>query len=279
MAGARRIPGLVVAAGGLILLAAVLGLGIRAWDIWVVEGLGRLDFTSPPGLVLFGLLAGAGAFFSPCAFALFPGYVSYQLALLADGGVSRLGRISRAVVLGGACGAGGIAFFLTVGLLLSLVAWPLGWLLVNLKPVLAVLIVLMGILLLAGRSPGGGQVGSLATRLVLPTPKPSTGSAGAMFAYGAVYGLASTACTLPVYVSIVVLPLGSGQIGAALLTFGSFALAMAALMVGTALVVGLSGNALLTGLRASAPWIVRAAGVVLIIVGIYEGYFFFKTGM
>jgi cytochrome c biogenesis protein CcdA len=100
-----------------------------------------------------------------------------------------------------------------------------------------------------------------------------------MFAYGAVYGLASTACTLPVYVSIVVLPLGSGQIGAALLTFGSFALAMAALMVGTALVVGLSGNALLTGLLASAPWIVRAAGVVLIIVGIYEGYFFFKTGM
>ncbi|MBI3121697.1 MAG: hypothetical protein HYZ03_05405, partial [candidate division NC10 bacterium] len=58
-----------------------------------------------------------------------------------------------------------------------------------------------------------------------------------------------------------------------------FAFAMAALMVGTALIAGLPGNALLVCLRTSAPWIVRAAGLVLIVVGIYEGYFFVKAGM
>jgi cytochrome c-type biogenesis protein len=268
-----------VAVGGLILLVAVLGLGVKTWNVWVVEGLEGLDFSSPPGLVLFGLLTGAGAFFSPCAFALFPGYFSYQLALLAGEGVGRMDRIGRAALLGGTCGAGGIVFFLAVGLVLSLVSWPLGGLLVNLKPVLAVLLVLLGVLLLAGRSPGGSQLGALASRWALPA---STGAAGpwwAMFVYGAMYGLASTACTLPVYASIVILPLGSGRVGAALITFASFALAMAALMVGTALIVGLSGDALLRALRTSGPWIVRAAGVVLIVVGIYEAYFFIKAGM
>lgn len=276
MTGAQRI---VVGASGFLLLGVVLALGFWTWNVWVVEGLGRLDFGSPPGLILFGLLSGAGAFFSPCAFALFPGYVSYQLALLTGEGVGRLGRMSRAALLGGACGAGGIAFFLTVGLILGLASWPLGALLVNLKPVLAAFLVLLGVLLLTGRSPGGGKFAALATRWILPAPVSSNGPLRAMFAYGAVYGLASTACTLPVYASIVILPLSSGRIGAALLVFVSFALAMAALMVGTAVVIGMSGDALLGALRTSAPWIVRAAGVVLIVVGVYEGYFFIKAGM
>jgi len=279
MAGVERAPRVAVATAGFLVLGGVLALGLWTWNVWVVEGLERLDFTSPSGLVLFGLLAGAGAFFSPCAFALFPAYVSYQLALLSTEGVNRLGRVSRAALLGGACGAGGVTFFLVVGLILSLVSWPLGALLVKLKPMLAVLLVFLGALLLAGQSPGGGKVAALANRWMLPDPAASNGPVRAMFVYGAVYSLASTACTLPVYASIIVLPLSSGRIGAALLTFGSFAFAMAALMVGTALIAGLSGNALLVGLQTSAPWIVRAAGLVLIVVGIYEGYFFVKAGM
>ncbi|MBI4735797.1 MAG: hypothetical protein HY766_07015 [candidate division NC10 bacterium] len=123
MAGVERAPRVAVATAGFLVLGGILALGLWTWNVWVVEGLERLDFASPSGLVLFGLLAGAGAFFSPCAFA------------------------------------------------------------------------------------------------------------------------------------------------------------MAALMVGTALIAGLSGNALLVGLRTAAPWIVRAAGLVLIVVGIYEGYFFVKAGM
>ncbi len=276
---AQRGPRVLAAAAGFLLLGVVVGLGLWIWNVPVSEGLERLDFSSPPGLVLFGLLTGAGAFFSPCAFALFPGYVSYQLALLSQEGVGRLGRTSRAALMGGACGVGGIVFFLALGLILSLVTWPLGAVLVNLKPVLAAFLVLLGALLLGGRSPGSGRVAALATRWILPAPTASSGPALAMFVYGTVYAIASTACTLPVYVSIVILPLSSGRIGAALLTFGSFAFAMAALMVGTAVVVGLSGDAPLGALRTSAPWIVRAAGVVLIVVGIYEGYFFIKAGM
>ncbi len=276
----RRIREFAITAASLAVLAGVLALGLWTWNTRVVEGLERLDFASPPGLILFGFLAGAGAFFSPCAFAMFPGYVSYQLALLAGEGVGRLGRIARASVLGAARGAGGISFFLAVGMLLSLVAWPLGALLVKLKPLLAVVLVLMGVLLVIGRSMGAGGIGSRIAGWLLPTsPASSRGTVRAMFVYGAVYGLASTACTLPVYVSIVILPLSSGQVGASLLTLGSFALAMAALMVGTALVVGLSGDAILGELRISAPWIVRAAGLVLIVVGIYEGYFFLQAGM
>src|SRR5260370_8167502 len=61
----------------------------------------------------------------------------------------------------------------------------------------------------------------------------------AIFLYGFGYALASTGCTLPLYVSITVLPLTSGFSGAALLTFLAFASAMAILILVTTRLLGL----------------------------------------
>src|SRR5438105_12462625 len=67
--------------GGLLLVAAV---GLVAWNQGVLVGLRWVEFDSPLTLAAFGFLAGIGAFFAPCAFALFPAYISYYLTTVGN---------------------------------------------------------------------------------------------------------------------------------------------------------------------------------------------------
>ena len=117
---------------------------------------------------------------------------------------------------------------------------------------------------------GGGGV----TRMVRGRSAPVT-----LFAYGFGYGLASTGCTLPLYVSITVLPLTSGFSGAVAAAFVAFALAIAVLMLTTTLLVAVAKQELVETLQRSAVRIKRASGLVLIVAGLYLIYFYLRTGM
>jgi predicted ABC-type transport system involved in lysophospholipase L1 biosynthesis ATPase subunit len=74
-------------------------------------------------------------------------------------------------------------------------------------------------------------------------------------------------------------PLTSGFAGAALLTFASFAAAMGLMMLLTSVLVGLAKASLLRRLQASTVWIKRASGAVLIVAGLYLGYYYVLAGM
>src|SRR5260370_42301393 len=87
-------PAFVVAAS----LGAVILLALIGWLVWTrgaLVGLRFVEFDSPLSLAALGFLAGIGGFFAPCAFALFPGYVSYYLSAAGEAGPTR-----RAVLLG-----------------------------------------------------------------------------------------------------------------------------------------------------------------------------------
>lgn len=102
-------PGLAGAAAFVGLL--VLGLvGWLAWNQGALAGLRWVEFDSPLTLIAFGFGTGIGAFFAPCAFALFPGYVAYYLVAPGE---SR--GVGRSLGLGLACAGGGMAFFALVG--------------------------------------------------------------------------------------------------------------------------------------------------------------------
>ena len=53
--------------GGLSLVAIA---GAYVWDRYTVSSLSTLTFDSPGALLILGFLAGAGAFFAPCAISL-----------------------------------------------------------------------------------------------------------------------------------------------------------------------------------------------------------------
>jgi len=255
----------VVSIGGLLLVGVV---GWVAWNQGAVSGLRWIEFESPVTLAAFGFVAGIGAFFAPCAFVLFPAYISYYLTTVGAGRDSA----GRSLILGLTCAAGSATFFALAATAITIVGGVASRYLIAMKPVIALATVALGLGLLANiRLPsvalpfGPGRKG-------LP---PAVG----LFLYGFGYALASTGCTLPIYVSIIVLPLTSGFGGAALVTFGSFAAAMALMMLVTSLLVGLAKTSVLRRLQASTVWIKRTSGAVLILAGLYLGYYYIATGM
>ncbi len=253
------------AAGGLVLLGLI---GYLAWNKGALIGLRWVEFDSPVTLAAFGFVTGVGAFFAPCAFALFPGYISCYVASTGTGSEGA----GRSLMLGLSCAGGSTVFFALTGAAITLVGGPISPYLIATKPIIAVAVVLLGIVLLADiRLPSFGvPIGGLGPRLP---------PAAALFLYGFGYALASTGCTLPIYVSIIVLPLTSGFAGAALLTFASFAVAMALMMLLTSVLVGLAKASLLRRLQASTVWIKRASGAMLIVAGLYLGYYYVAAGM
>lgn len=249
-------------------LLGLAGVGWVAWNRGALVGLRWVEFDSPLTLAALGFVAGIGAFFAPCAFALFPGYVSYYLASSGAGRESP----GRALGLGLTCAAGSAIFFAIIGVAITLLGGSISPYLIATKPVIAFAVVLLGVVLVADmRLPS----------VVLPLGAAAQGlpPGAGLFLYGFGYALASAGCTLPIYVSMVVLPLTSGYSGAALLTFLGFASAMALMMLLTSLLVGLAKVSLLRRLQASAVWIKRASGLVLILAGLYLGYYYVAAGM
>ena len=260
-------PGVTVAASiaGLLLLAVV---GWVAWNHGALDGLRWVEFDSPATLAAFGFVAGVGAFFAPCAFALFPAYISYYLTTAGSGRQTA----RRSLALGLTCAAGSAVFFALAGVAIALVGGVISRYLIAMKPVVALAVTLLGLGLVADiRLPSAALPLGRAGRRLPPT--------AGLFLYGFGYALASTGCTLPIYVSIIVLPLTSGFAGAALVTFASFASAMALMMLLTSFLVGLARANLLRRLQASTVWIKRASGAVLILAGLYLGYYYLSAGM
>lgn len=265
-AGARAaVSSLWILVVGLVLLVAT---GWIAWNYGALVGLRWVEFDAPLTLAALGFVAGIGAFFAPCAFALFPGYISYYLTSTGTGRETP----SRSLGLGLTCAAGSALFFALAGVAITLVGGAVSPYLIATKPLIALAVVLLGLVLVADvRLPSVGVPLGAAVRRLPP--------AAGLFLYGFGYALASTGCTLPLYVSIIVLPLTSGFSGAALLTFGSFAVAMALMMLLTSLLVGLAKTRLLGRLQASTAWIKRASGAVLVLAGLYLGYYYIRAGM
>ena len=167
---------------------AIAGVGTFVWNGGALRGLRGVGYEMPLGMAALGFLIGTGAFFAPCAFVMFPAYVSYYVSL---GG----GGLRQAITLGLACAAGAIAFFATLGAVLATIGGGVAPYLIAAKPIVATLIVALGVVqLLDVRLPP------------IPQLRLSSGrhrsAAVSVFGYGFGYGLASTGCTLPLYVSI-----------------------------------------------------------------------------
>ncbi|MGH7424932.1 MAG: cytochrome c biogenesis CcdA family protein [Candidatus Methylomirabilales bacterium] len=267
----KRAGPLLASVGALTLIAAG---GWYLWDRWVMALLGSLDPSSPLLLAGFGFLAGFSAFFSPCAFSLFPGYISYALTF-TDAKETPGARLPSALRLGFASATGALLFFLLIGIGLSVLGGVLSPFLVHAKPILALAIALLGVMILIDRSPNLPLLQALLPASSNPAPTPWKGA----FLYGFGYGLASTGCTLPVYMSAIIFPFVSGHTWAGAITFMSFALAMGFLMLAVSLLIGLSRQALIHKLHTSTERLRQIGGITLILVGLYSGYYYLRAGM
>lgn len=215
-----------------------------------------------PLALAFG--AGLVATVNPCGFAMLPAYLSYFAGLGGDEG-SRRGAVARALLVGTVMSAAFLAVFGTAGVVItagfrSVIDWI---------PWLALV--------------AGAAVGALGLAMLLgfePTVSlPKAGGTGrrrgwrAVFAFGASYAVASLSCTLPVFLSVVATQLTTADLLSGVATFLAYGAGMSLLLVAVTLALALGRHGLVGRLRASARYVNRVAGAILVVAGGYIVWF------
>ncbi|MBF8289325.1 MAG: cytochrome c-type biosis protein [Chloroflexi bacterium] len=205
------------------------------------------------GPVGLGLASAA----SPCLLPLYPGFVAY----LASNSRALEGR--RGTGLLGLIVLGGVLTMMTlIAIVLVIVAVPTSRLLAFATPVIDGVLILLGLLLLAGRNPFERMPGASVPLVANPY--------GRAYLYGLFLGPIALPCAGPFLISLLGISLGvadaAGKMGTFLLFGLGFGLPLVAL-------------SLLTGVRAQAVvrWIVRrhraieiVAGLLLVVVAIVD---------
>ncbi|MCT2586767.1 cytochrome c biogenesis CcdA family protein [Actinophytocola gossypii] len=204
------------------------------------------------GDLAFALGAGMLATVNPCGFAMLPGY----LALVVG---SR--GVGRALAAAGLMTLGFVAVFGVFGL----IGAPLAGALQRWLPVVTIVVgaglVVFGALLVAGREP----------RVLVPKLKrgaPNTRLVS-MVGYGVAFAVASLSCSIGPFLAAAGVALRSG----AVLTFGAYALGMGLVVAVLAVGAALASTAAVAGLRRAMPYVTRAGGALLVVTGVYVGYY------
>ncbi|WP_331235859.1 cytochrome c biogenesis CcdA family protein [Natronorarus salvus] len=213
------------------------------------------------GTLVLAVGAGLATFFSPCAYALLPGYVGYYVATTGGRSPPLSGVLTR-----GVCAAAGVlAVFVALGLVATVIGAAIVPYLAVLELAVGAVLVVFGLLVLLDLGPR--------PRVSLPRRRSSVAGFGL---FGALYALAAAGCVAPLFLAVVVrsLALPVGETAAVMGVYaGSFALCMLA-----ATTVVATGHGL--GAERVAGYVdraIRLSGVVLVFAGI--GQLWVATGL
>lgn len=203
-------------------------------------------------IVVTGAVA---TFFSPCAYALLPGYIGYTVhrtdgsetlgSLFVRGSVAGLGVL---LVLGGIS-----VLFLTVGMhIIEGVD--------SIEPLVGIFIAAFGLLLLIGRVPS--------IHVQLPERPASVAGFGL---FGGGYAVAAVGCSLPVFVGVIGVASTVSPATATILVSLYVGLVVL-LMIAATIAAGIGADSLLSRFQTHGRIIQQFAGLVLLLAGLGQLY-------
>lgn len=215
--------------------------------------------TADAGFVAFlGVAAGAAVatFFSPCAYALLPGYVAYYVAESGDDSPSLSGAVAR-----GTSASLGVAAVFTALFLAVVAAGD------AVEPVLRPLEAAVGVVLIAF---GLLLVADVDVGFHVQLPRRRSSVAG-FFAFGALYAVAAAGCVAPLFLSVVFrsLTLPAGQAAAVL---GAYAAVFGGMMLAVTVVAALGHDVGSSRLNEHVDVLVRVAGAAIALAGAVQLY-------
>ena len=209
----------------------------------------------------FAFTAGILSIFSPCGYALLPGYISYYLGSKVS--------VGRAVSGGLVCTLGLMTIFIVVGVIASSVSVILPQLIPLLNLLAGAILIAMGIATLKQvRMP----------YLALPARLSKRKGFSGFYLFGVVYGLAGVGCSAPIFLSILFYAMSRGFVNG-VLTFAVYAVGMGVPLMVTSLLLATAKDYVIRRISGATPWLEKVSGVVLIIVGVYLFYYYYITYM
>lgn len=214
---------------------------------------------------LTGLAFAAGmvAAFNPCGFAMLPAYLTLVIGREETGQFSAIGRALGATA---AMALGFLTVFGLFGLLTVSVASTVQGYLPYVTLVVGIGLVALGVWLLSGRE----VVIRSAARGARWAPSARLGS---MYGYGVGYAIASLSCTVGPFLAVTGSSLRTGSVWAGVSVYIAYAAGIALVVGALAVGVAVASSALIERLRRVLPHVNRISGVVMILVGLYVGWY------
>jgi len=227
-------------------------------------------------LVGLAFAAGLVAALNPCGFTMLPAY----LALVVRGttaearsestsGNSVVTAVGRAVAATAVMTLGFLVVFGVFGFLTTSLASTVQQYMPYVTVLIGIVLVALGIWLLAERDLSL----LLPNRLARTASWAPTSTLGSMFGYGVAYAIASLSCTVGPFLAVTGAGVGSTSVVSRVWIYLAYAAGFALVVGALAVAVALAGSALVDRMRRILPYVNRIGGVVLILVGLYVGYY------
>ncbi len=215
----------------------------------------------------YAFSAGMIATINPCGFALLPAYLAYFLGLDETSSADGPSRapVLRALSVSGAVTAGFLVVFAIMGFAWSSISGLVASRLPYFTIVVGVLLVALGIAMLRGFEP------------TVRLPKLEMGADGraltSMFLYGVSYAVASLSCTIPIYIGIVATTLERTSFASGVATFVAYGLGMGMTLAILTIGVALAKQGVVTSFRRVLPHVNTISAVLLVVAGLFVGYY------
>ena len=207
--------------------------------------------TEPFGAAAFAAGVGVAAFFSPCAYALLPGYVGYYVAATETDRPPLAGVLVR----GGAAVVGAILTFAALAAVTAVVGNALRTALPAIEAGVGVALVALGVVVLLGID--------LGAHVPLPERRATVTGFGL---FGALYALAAAGCVAPLFLAVVVQSLALPPVET-VGVFAALAMPFSALLLGVTVVLAAGYDAGVQRFSGFSSTMVRVAGVLLVAAG------------
>jgi len=252
-------------------IGVVLGLLlIAAKD--QLEGLqgGLSPLTGAASALPFGYAFGAGmlAAVNPCGVLLVPSLVAYYLGGESGATGDWLDRASRALLFGAMATLGFLCLFAVVGTVFAASGRALGEWFPRGGLAVGIGLAALGVwTVISGHSVGLASAGRAmgAVRLAPGLRSP--------FLFGAAYGIASLACTLPVFLVVVGTALTAGGFASAAGQFLAYGLGMGTMLTTVIVAAAFFSSVVMRALKGAVPYMHRAGAALLVGAGLFMIYY------
>lgn len=218
---------------------------------------------------LIGLAFAAGlvAALNPCGFALLPAY----LLLVVRGTAERsgpLGAVGRALAATFGMALGFLTVFGLFGALTISAASTVQRYLPYVTVLIGVVLVALGAWLLLGR-----ELTGLARPLRLGGQWAPTVRIGSMYGYGVSYAIASLSCTIGPFLAVTGAGLRGGSVVGSVTIYLVYVAGLTLVVGVLAIAAATASSAVADRMRRVLPFVNRVSGVLLVLVGLYVGYY------
>lgn len=221
------------------------------------------------GRLATSFTAGLLAAINPCGFVLLPTYLVYFLGMENLRPGAERASVTRALKVSAAVSAGFMSIFVVIGAVTKLstnwlvekAQWP--------SLVIGAALVVLGIAMLFGY------------RLPYTTPKLDVGerdqSVRSMYVFGLAYAVASIGCTIAPFTGVVLGSFSTKGLATGIGAIALYGIGMALVVTGLTVTLAMANTALLRVLRRGMVWFEQFAGVLLILTGMYLGWYWYSS--